>query len=211
MISKQRMQALMISYRSRFKFMRESDHIQDRANAEACHIGTQSWQILMTRFNNPEFNDFRVESVIEVAKADWATYCETGVSKFDTDPMPLSGILDSIRRDFPNRFPVVSMPIESKPPEAPESPKIPPDNRFDKNTGQLKRGKQGQQQPPAIDTVSELIESPKPPEPIPAPKINQEIIDAINPRSIDEIIETIESEFGLTKQEAEIASAVQIQ
>ena len=207
MISKEYMFRYVFHYRARYRHMVESDQVEDNANAEACLIGADAWEDIASRCMNPAFPDFRVEQVIENVQSEWDEYLKTGISKRERKPLVLEKIIDQIRSDFSfikgMKLEPLAAPIQ--PETAKEAVRVDQTPEFDPETGRRRKKPHKPPETP-IQAISE-------PEPVIEPpqlevKINQLFIDTVSPRSIDEIINIIKAEFGVDRQEAEIAASI---
>ena len=196
LIPKQRMYAMYNLYKGRYQYMIDSIDLTDQANAEACRIATRAWQTIASQCMNPDFPDFRIENVIDECRSDWEKYMKTGIPQYDNH-LSQDAIIQMVRENFVRQGSkplltatqaVSALVVQDPPTDVAE---------FDSSGRRLRKPRK------AAEPVSE----PKQPEVPKSPEVNQLFLDNINPRSIDEVIEIIQSEFGLMKQEAEIASA----
>lgn len=206
MISKQRMQALYSMYKSRYRHMDDSPMIEDRANAEACRLAMGAWHDISVQYGNPEFEGFTIEGVIQQVKTEWEAYLKTGIPENKTQMLADDAVV-AIKAAHNARF-GITIPVR---PLMSATQTTVPDQLQALNTNSLpefgsKGQKRRQRTPEQQAAISASPESE--PESVKPIKIDQNMIDAINPRSIDEVIEVISNEFGLIKQEMEVASSM---
>jgi hypothetical protein len=235
MINKSRMSAMVSMYSSRYHYMfYESVDLHDNANAEVCRIASRAWQTIYQECMNPDYPDFQVERVIVEAREEWDEYTKTGIPEFEPQVMA-DNVMRLSREQYAKKYGPKPTPAPAVQPVKTESiPQKPVQESPEYNEkGQRIRKASSPKiiEPPTDLPVETEVES----DPVPVVEPTPEAVDVpvlsmvdyhgkqiskralgklflehINNRSIDEVINTINSEFGLDKQELEVANSVSI-
>lgn len=194
MFNRQKAYDMRSWYRSRYNSMMESNHPEDRANAYACMLGSQSWEDIGLYMQTDEYPDFDPEMIIIDIQAKWQDYCRTGVAVHDVDQLALhfreehrkamqartKAALDQ-SRDFAAR-------LEGEP----ETVKT-------NQTSSEKRKIQKQSTKSAPEALQSLPEAP-------AEVIDEKNRYFIQINAIDHVINEIRYELGTERQDAEAAA-----
>jgi hypothetical protein len=79
MVSAQEAFDFMQIYRSRYDYMIESTHPEDKANAEACRLACRVWQEIAFALKTGGDIEFELDTTIAKYKPLWDKYLETGI------------------------------------------------------------------------------------------------------------------------------------